>query len=373
VKSGVVISFDLVSNVSVKSYFSRVQNGLCSGLIWTRDFLTFTENCQMKHLTILVPEGENNLSSIIGAYKIFTRANEFRKTSGKRQLFKIELAGISKKVEFYAGLFEVKPHTHISAIKKTDLIIIPSLNHNYETSVKKNRLLIDWIGQQYREGAEIASICTGAFLLASSGLLDGKSCSTHWSAAGQLKQLFPNVEVKADQLITDEDAIYTNGGAYSFLNLIIYLVEKYYDRQTAIFCSKVFQIEMDRQSQSPFTIFTGQKMHGDEVVKKAQAFIESKLHEKISVEHLSSRFAVGRRNFDRRFIKATGNTPVEYAQRVKMEAAKRAFETTRKTVSEVMFDVGYSDAKAFREVFRKITGVSPLVYRTKYNKEAVVE
>jgi transcriptional regulator GlxA family with amidase domain len=181
------------------------------------------------------------------------------------------------------------------------------------------------------------------------------------------------VEVKADQLITDEDGIYTNGGAYSFLNLIIYLVEKYYDRQTAIFCSKVFQIEMDRQSQSPFTIFTGQKMHGDEVVKKAQAFIESKLHEKISVEHLSSRFAVGRRNFDRRFIKATGNTPVEYAQRVKMEAAKKAFETTRKTVSEVMYDVGYSDAKAFREVFRKFTGVSPLVYRTKYNKEAVVE
>jgi len=326
----------------------------------------------MKHLTILVPEGENNLSSIVGAYKIFTRANEYWKSLGKKQLFEIELAGISKKVAFYDGLFEVKPHTHIEAIKKTDLIIIPSLNHNYETAVKKNRLLIDWIEQQYRVGAEIASICTGAFLLASSGLLDGKTCSTHWSAAEQLRKFFPNVDVKSDYLITDEDGIYTNGGAYSFLNLIIYLVEKYYDRQTAIFCSKVFQIEIDRQSQSPFTIFTGQKLHGDEVVKKAQAFIESKLHEKISVEYLSSLFAVGRRNFDRRFIKATGNTPVEYAQRVKMEAAKKAFENTRKTVNEVMYEVGYSDAKAFREVFRKITGMSPLVYRNKYNKEALI-
>jgi transcriptional regulator GlxA family with amidase domain len=327
----------------------------------------------MKHLTILVPEGENNLSSIVGAYKIFTRANKYWNQAGRKQVFKIELAGISKKVDFYEGLFTVKPHTYISAIKKTDLVIIPSLNHNYETSVKKNGLLIDWIEQQYSAGAEVASICTGAFLLASSGLLDGKSCSTHWSAADQLKQRFPNVKVKADQLITDEDGIYTNGGAYSFLNLIIYLVEKYYNRQTAIFCSKVFQIEMDRQSQSQFTIFTGQKLHGDEVIKKAQAFIESKPHEKISVDNLSSRFAVGRRNFDRRFIKATGNTPVEYAQRVKMEAAKKAFETTRKTVNEVMYEVGYADAKAFREVFRKITGVSPLVYRTKYNKEAAFE
>lgn len=178
------------------------------------------------------------------------------------------------------------------------------------------------------------------------------------------------MNLQEDKLITDENGIYTNGGAYSFLNLIIYLIEKYYDRQTAIYCSKVFQIEMDRQCQSSFIIFKGQKQHGDEMVKKAQAYIEANLHEKISVEYLSSRFSVGRRNFDRRFIKATGNTPVEYSQRVKIESAKKALETSRKTVSEVMYEVGYSDVKAFREVFKKITGVSPLEYRSKYNKEA---
>lgn len=326
----------------------------------------------MKHLTIIVPEGENNLSSIVGAYKIFTRANEHWKQTGRREVFKIELAGISKSVEFYGGLFTVKPHTHISAITQTNLIIIPSLNHNYQKAVKGNKSLIDWVERQYKNGAEIASICTGAFMLASSGLLDGKSCSTHWAAADNFRNMFPRVNLQPDKLITDENGIYTNGGAYSFLNLIIYLVEKYYDRQTAIFCSKVFQIEMDRQSQSAFIIFAGQKLHGDEMVKKAQTFIESNLQEKISVEQLSSRFAVGRRNFDRRFIKATGNTPVEYLQRVKIESAKKAFETSRKTINEVMYDVGYSDVKAFREVFRKITGMSPLEYRGKYNKEAVV-
>jgi transcriptional regulator GlxA family with amidase domain len=129
---------------------------------------------------------------------------------------------------------------------------------------------------------------------------------------------------------------------------------------------------MDRQSQSSFIIFKGQKSHGDELIKKAQAYIESKLDEKISVESLSSRFSIGRRNFDRRFINTTGNTPVEYSQRVKIEAAKKAFESSRKTISEVMHDVGYSDVKAFREVFRKITGMSPLEYRSRYNRQAMV-
>ena len=239
--------------------------------------------------------------------------------------------------------------------------------------LNENQLLVDWIMQQYKRGAQVASLCSGAFMLASSGLLNGKRCSTHWAHADIFTAMYPEVTLQADQLITDENGIYTNGGAYSFLNLLIYLVEKYYNRQTAIYCSKVCQIEMDRNSQSPFTIFTGQKLHGDEMVIKAQAYIESKLDEKISIEHLSSRFSVGRRNFDRRFIKATGNTPIEYAQRVKIESAKKAFETSRKTINEVMYEVGYSDVKAFREIFRRLTGMSPLEYRARYNKESSLQ
>ena len=329
----------------------------------------------MKHITLIVPDGQSTLSTIaciVGSYEIFTSANSYWKKSGKKELFTIELAGVSKKSEFDNGLLTVKPHTNISAVSKSNLIIIPSLTPNYQKALRGNKLLVDWIEQQYKQGAEIASMCTGTFMLASAGLLDGKNCSTHWSSADTFRALFPKVNLLADQLITDENGIYTNGGAYSFLNLIIYLVEKYYDRQTAIYCSKIFQVEIDRNSQSAFAIFTGQKLHGDEMVEKAQAYIESKVDEKISVENLSSRFAVGRRNFDRRFIKATGNTPVEYSQRVKIEVAKKALETSRKTINEVMYEVGYADVKAFREVFKKITGVSPLEYRGKYNRDAVV-
>ena len=325
----------------------------------------------MKHITILAPDGPNNASSVIGAYKILTRANLCWTEAGKREAFKIEVAGISVKVEYFDGLVTIKPHTHISAITKTDLVIIPSLSHNYERAVKENQAIVSWIAEQYKNGVEIASICSGAFLLAAAGLLDGKTCSTHWIVADSFRTMFPKVHLQTDKLITDENGIYTNGGAYSFLNLLIYLVEKYFDRQTAIYCSKVFQIEMDRQSQSAFIIFKGQKQHGDELVKEAQSYLENNLREKISVEHLSSRFAIGRRHFDRRFIKATGNTPLEYLQRVKIESAKKAFETSRKNINEVMYEVGYSDMKAFREVFRKITGMSPLEYRSRYNKEAV--
>lgn len=333
-----------------------------------------TFKIKMRHISILVPEGErNNISSIIGAYKILSRANTYWKESGGSGGYKIELAGTSKAVDFHDGLFTVRPQVNIKEVTSTSLIIIPSLNHNYEQVIARNQAQIDWITQHYHKGAEIASICTGAFLLAAAGLLDGKSCSTHWAFANTFRTMFPEVALQTDKIITDENGIYTNGGAYSFLNLVLYLVEKYFDRPTAIFCSKVFQIEMDRQYQSSFIIFKGQKEHGDEVIRQAQEYLEGNLQDKISMEALSSRFAVGRRNFDRRFIKATGNTPVEYAQRVKVEAAKKAFETTRKKINEVMYEVGYSDIKAFRDVFKKITGLSPLEYRNRYNKEAAGE
>lgn len=327
----------------------------------------------MKHMTVIYPAGRSDfstLSCITAAFEIFSTANGYRKRNGEGNLFTVELAGTATSEELYNGMFRIKPHKHISAIAKTDLIIIPSSIPGYQKAITEDQVLLDWIAQQYKKGAEVASICSGAFMLASTHLLDGRKCSTHWAHAEAFKRQFPEVNLLADQLITDENGIYTNGGAYSFLNLMVYLVEKYYDRQTAIYCAKIFQIEFDRNSQSAFTMFTGQKLHGDKMIEEAQKYIEASLAEKISVEEISARFAIGRRNFDRRFIKATGNTPVEYSQRVKIESAKKELELSRKTINEVMYEVGYNDTKAFRELFRKITGMSPLEYRSKYNKEA---
>jgi transcriptional regulator GlxA family with amidase domain len=325
----------------------------------------------VKQVTIVVPKGNPHLSSIAGTYEILNRANMYWQRMGNKSLMEIHVAGFVSELKSDAGFFSVYPED-IKQIKKTDLLIIPSVSNEFDQAIKKNATLIEWIRVQYKRGAEIASICTGGFLLAASGLLDGKTCSTHWNAATEFKRLFPNINLQTDKLITAEPGIYTNGGAYSFLNLLLFLVEKYFDRQIAILCSKVFQIDMERTSQSPFSIFQTQKIHGDDLIGRAQTYIEENLSKKISFEELASKLAISRRNFDRRFIKATGNTPVEYLQRVKVEVAKNTLEKGRKSIFEVMYEVGYSDDKAFREVFKKITGLSPLDYKAKFSKEAVL-
>ncbi|WP_205509606.1 GlxA family transcriptional regulator [Longitalea arenae] len=323
----------------------------------------------MKQVIILVPNTYVNLSSVAGTYEILTRANAYWQRLGNKSMMKVQVAGFEQELQLEHGLFSIHP-IPLQQIKKADLVIIPSIaNENFDNLLEDNKAMIDWIRDQYKNGAEIASICSGAFLLAATGLLDGKTCSTHWNVASDFRRLFPNIDLHIDKLIAEEPGIYSNGGAFSFLNLVLFLVEKYFNRQTAIFCSKIFQIDIERTSQSPFLIFQIQKNHGDDVVTQAQTFIEKNMTEKISFEELATKLAVSRRNFDRRFIKATGNTPVEYLQRVKVEVAKRALENGRKTVFEVMSEVGYSDDKAFREVFKRITGLSPLDYKAKYNKE----
>ena len=208
----------------------------------------------------------------------------------------------------------------------------------------------------------------GAFLLASTGLLKGRKCATHWMAANEFRKMFPDVSLVTEKIITGENRIYSSGGAFSYLNLILYLIEKYAGREMAILCAKVFAIEIERESQLSFTIFQGQKDHVDAQVKEAQNYIEKKYAERITVDQLASMLALSRRAFERRFKKATANTVNEYIQRVKMEAAKLSFETSGENVNEVMYKVGYNDGKAFRSTFKKITGLSPLAYRNKYRE-----
>ncbi len=325
----------------------------------------------MKQISILVPKGAVALSSIEGPFVLFTKANDFLESVGKDPLFNVQLVGLSKEAHEYDRFFKVTPDVMITEKHKADLIIIPAVNGERAVVIDQNKDFYPWIVQQHQHGSEVASLCVGAFLLASTGLLNGKRCSTHWLAANEFRNMFPDVELVSEKIITDEKGIYSSGGANSFWNLLIYLIEKYTDRDMAILASKYFEIEIDRTNQATFTIFKGQREHQDESVKQAQEFIEQNWQEKITVEQLSSMFAVGRRSLERRFKKATSNTVSEYIQRVKVEVAKKSFESSRKNINEIMWEVGYSDTKAFRTIFKKTTGLSPLEYRNKYNKGAV--
>jgi transcriptional regulator GlxA family with amidase domain len=324
----------------------------------------------MKKVVIVAPAGNTILSSITGPFEILSRADQYWQSKGRSSRIEVLIASYESELTLDAGYFSIHP-VHISQVADPGLIILPSVPYT-DGLFRNNAALIKWIQDVYKQGSEIASICSGAFLLAATGLLEGRSCSTHWNNSALFRSLFPNVALVTDKLITAENGIYTNGGAYSFLNLVLFLVEKCFDRDTAIWCAKTFQIDIDRTSQSQFLIFQTQKNHGDELISEAQAYIEDHMADKFSFEEVAASLAISRRNFDRRFIKATGNTPVEYLQRVKVEAAKRSLERGRKNIAEVMDEVGYADEKAFRDVFRKVTGLSPLDYKAKYYGHAAM-
>lgn len=322
----------------------------------------------MKHVSILVPE-TSVMAAIADPRYLLAATNEFLAASGKAPLFDIHLVGMSKEVMLSGSCFSVHTDAVLKDIDQTDLIFVPAISGDINSSLQLNQAIIPWICERYARGAEVASLCTGAFLLAATGLLDGKKCSTHWIFANEFRRMFPDVELVDGSIITEAQRLYSSGGASSYWNLLLYLVEKYTDRDTAILASKYFAIDIDRESQAAFMMFNGQKDHEDSQIKKAQNIIEATYQEKLTIDHLADACAMGRRSFERRFRKATKNTVAEYIQRVKIEAAKRSFESSRKNITEVMFDVGYSDSKAFRDVFKMITGLTPIEYRNKYNKQ----
>jgi len=321
----------------------------------------------MKNIVILVPES-SVMQAIADPQYCFNAVNQYLVNSGKAPMFNVQLAGLKSEISLNDGRFSIQPDVMLSQVNNPDLIIIPALFGDMARAIELNKRMIPWIIQHYNKGTEVASLCVGAFLLASTDLLNGKKCSTHWGFIDLFGEMFPEVHVQPGSIVTEEKGLYSSGGATSYWNLLIHLVEKYTDRPTAIWIAKYFAIDFSRSNQSVFAMFGAQKDHRDEAVKMAQEIIESQIEEKISVEALAGKVAVGRRSFERRFKEATNNSVLAYIQRVKIEAAKRSLENSRKSINEVMYDVGYTDTKAFRSTFRKITGLSPLEYRNRYSK-----
>lgn len=320
----------------------------------------------MKHVSIL-PLYDATLTSIDSSHQMFSRVNDFMRYRGQPPFYDIEVVGLTKNTKLSNGLYSINTDKTISQIERTDVIVLPLLCGDFKKAIQENKKYTDWLAAQYHKGAEIVCLCVGSFYLASTGLLDNRKCAVHWAAKNEFKEMFPNVKVIDDSIITDEKGIYTCGGGYSYLNLLLYIFEKHLDRGISILASKMFEIDIERKSQNPYIIFIGQKRHGDELVLKAQEFIENNPTENYTVDKISKNLNVGRRTFERRFKKCTGNSILEYIQRVKVEFAKKHLEAGRKTVNEIIYETGYNDIDAFRKVFKKVTDLSPVDYRKKYS------
>ncbi|MEO5997260.1 MAG: DJ-1/PfpI family protein, partial [Chitinophagaceae bacterium] len=245
----------------------------------------------MKHVSILALN-DATMSSIDSSYQILNRVNDFLKYGGKAPFYTVEIVGEEKMVKLSGGLYNININNTINETRKTDVIVIPLLCGDFSKTMEKNAKYNDWVLTQYRNGAEIVCLCVGSFFLASTGLLQGRKCAIHWAAKNEFKGMFPEVIIIDDTIITDENGIYTCGGGYSYLNLLLYIIEKHLGREMSILASKMFEIDIERKSQNQFMIFVGQKRHSDKEVLNAQELIENNPAEKFTVDEICSKFDV---------------------------------------------------------------------------------
>ncbi len=322
----------------------------------------------MKEIALLVHD-DATLSTLTGAMDMLIHINNLFRHLQKPEPFKIILAcekpgsaplPVSKSLAVYSTTGQ---------LSRADLIIVPAFYGDRDEMLHKHRETINWITAMHQNGAEVASLCSGIYFLAEAGLLPGRSCTAHWADTDDIVRRYPDVNFLSDMVITDEAGIYTSGGAFSSLNLVLYLIDKFCGREIGIWASKMFSLDMDRISQSHFAVFKGQRQHKDADILKAQTYIEQNHHLQLNIDEIASHTNMSKRNFIRRFKKATQNTPFEYLQRVKIEAAKKALETGAQNINSLMYDAGYNDIKTFREVFKKLTGLTPQDYRRKYCRE----
>jgi len=326
----------------------------------------------MKHISILITH--QALIAAIGNVKhMFSVVNEFLTESGGDPMFNVELVGLSSQMSLGNSSFIIQTDTIIQELDRTDLIIIPPVSDDVLSSVEQNKPYIPWIRQQYKQGAEVASLCVGAFLLAETGLLDGKYCSTHWNTVNDFKVRYPKVRLVDHKILTDEKGIYTSGGANSYWNLLVYLAGKLTHYEIAVRTSKYFEVDLDRDNQGVYSTFEGCRFHSDEPIQKVQNYLERHYHELPSLNSLADMAGYGVRTFQRRFKNATHYTVINYLQKLRVEAAKQMLVQGVLTVNEIMYDVGYSDSDAFRKVFKKETGLTPSGYRKKFVKHGTYD
>lgn len=307
------------------------------------------------------------LLSLAAITDVLETVNKIYQKKGEAAPFTITLVNTRETVHL-SSAFPNYESLDISATTSFNLILIPSFtSDDLQQSIHENKVYLPWLREQYKNGAALASFCTGAFLLGASGLLDGKIATTHVDACKDFSAAFPAVNLLSDKTVTHDAGIYTSGGATSTFHLLLHLLEIHCGIEIAVRTAKIFAIDMGRDKQSYFSTFQPTRNHHDDLVATAQQKIEASYQEAGTIEEMIKDIPSSRRNIVRRFKQVTGVTPIEYLQLTRIEAAKKLLEQTGQQMMEVIFNSGYNDPKAFRKVFRKTVGMTPSEYREKFS------
>lgn len=322
----------------------------------------------MKKVTIL---GLHNsmATTIFGPMDILNQAGRLWNRVGNTPptpFFEVTIASADGRPIRCTNNVLVQPHCSIEAVERTDLIVIASATY-IEQILQKNPELVPWILAQYHQGAHVASICTGVFLLAETGLLDGKSATLHWGFTQLFRARYPQVDLKQDQMFLDQGRLYCSAGVNAGMDLSLYLVEKFCSRRTAVESAKTMVLDLGRKMQTPYGSFPFAKDHGDTSVVETQNWIEQHYTQPIDYDRLAEQFHMSRRSLERRFKQATRVTPLGYLQHLRVETAKRLLEEGRQTFNEITYQVGYEDISFFRKIFIRLTGLRPKEYQQRFS------
>jgi transcriptional regulator GlxA family with amidase domain len=324
----------------------------------------------MKKVVILAAEG-CVLSTIASPMDMFLQAGVmWNVTMGKRPDPEFEVKIVTSDGQPVMALNQVPvvPACSMHDIRDVDLIIIPSQGFFFDLQSEAHIARVDWLRKWSKNGADLASVCTGAFTLAATGLLDGKSATTHWGMARQFKKTYPEVKLRTDLMVTDEGNLFCGGGITADLNLSLYLIRKFCGREIALQSARCTMADLDRISQAPFSVFVPEKNHSDRGILKAQDWIEENYQNNVNLRELAERTGVSLRQFNRRFRSATGETGIKYLQLVRIEAAKMALINTDQSFEDISRNAGYENVSFFRRVFKSNTSVTPVVYRQRFSQ-----
>jgi len=318
----------------------------------------------MKNLGILLTNNYR-LLSVAAILDMFESVNRFYKAEGSEPVFNISLFCTDRQ-PFHTE-FDNHKLQSVNEAPQQDIIFVPAFrSDDIREAITANQCFIPWLQQQFSGGSEIACVCTGAFLLGATGLLNGKPATTHIDACQAFNSTFPAVKLQPEKVVTGEGGLYTSGGSTSSFHLMLHLLQKYCGKEIAVRAAKLFSIDMDREQQTYFSTFYPAQQHNDQLVAMAQQKIEEGYHQNGTIEDLIKEIPASRRNILRRFKQVTGITPIEYLQKTRIEAAKKLLVQTNQQMTEVMLNSGYNDPKAFRKVFRKAVGMTPTGYREKF-------
>lgn len=315
------------------------------------------------------------VSSIAGFVDALSIANLWRQhlRQGDAPLFQTEVVTLDGRPVTANGGLTIEPVKALDRVEETDLVLLPSFLMPFDLQNPRIKTICRWVRERYRTGGEIACTCTGSFLLAETGLLDGRLATTNWQFARLFRQQYPQVDLQIDRVFTEDHGLYCTGAATAFMDLCLHLIEKYGSADRASWCARALLVDTGRNSQAPYAIQDFRKSHGDKQIFLAQQWMERNLQTRLAIDAAAGVAGISPRHFKRRFKTATGDSPLSYLQRLRIEAAKRYLEKTRDSLSEITAKVGYEDLNSFRRLFIKHTGLSPRQYRNKFAAPGLAE